>query len=79
MAAMVGFCKVEVKPFGPVHAKDSASVAPPVNVKVLPSQIGLGAAEALTAVGTLQPMQPKATQVFSGAPLNASKHRVLML
>ena len=76
---MVGFCKVEVKPFGPVHAKDSASVAPPVNVKVLPSQIGLRAAEALTAVGASQPMQPKATQLFPGVPLNASKHLVSVL
>ena len=40
---MVGFCKVLVKPFGPVHDQvavpDVAVVAP--NVNVLPLQIGV--------------------------------------
>jgi len=60
---MVGLCDEDEKLLGPVQLHASAPVAPPVNVKVLPSQIGLGAAEAVTAVGTVQPMQPKATQV----------------
>ena len=63
---MVGLCEVEVKLLGPVHAQEVASVAPPVSVKVLPTHIGLGAAEAVTPVGTVQPMQPKATQVVLG-------------
>ena len=50
---MVGLCDEEVKLFGPVQLQLVASVAPPVKVKSLPSQIGLGAAEAVTAVGTV--------------------------
>lgn len=63
MPAMVGLCKVEVKALGPVQFQLVALVAAPVKVNVLPTQIGLGTAEAVTAVGTVQPMQPKATQV----------------
>ena len=62
MPAMVGLCRVEVKPLGPVQFHAITFVPPPVKIKVLPSQIGLGAAEALTAVGTVQSMQPKSTQ-----------------
>ena len=48
---------------GPVQLQLVALVAASVKVNVLPTQIGLGVAEALTAVGTVHPMQPKATQV----------------
>lgn len=58
----MGLCDEEVKPFGPVQLQPVAPVAPPVNVNVLPAQIGFGLAEALTDVGTVQPIQPKATQ-----------------
>ena len=60
---MVGFCDVEVKLFGPVQLQAVAPVALPVNVKVLPAQIGVGLAEAVTAVGNVQPIQPKDTQM----------------
>ena len=63
MPAMVGLCRVEEKALGPVHCQASALVAPPVKVNVLPAQIGFGLGEAVTAVGRVQPMQPKATQV----------------
>ena len=63
---------------GPVQLQLVALVAPPVKVNVLPTQIGLGVAEALTAVGTVQSMQPKATQVKL-AWLHASKHWVVVL
>ena len=63
---IVGLCEDEVKLLGPVHCHPSALVAPPVKVKVLPAQIGLGLGDAVTPVGTLQPMQPKATQVDEG-------------
>ena len=65
--AIVGLCEVEVKLLGPVQFQEVALVAPPVSVKVLPAQIGSGLAEAVTPVGTAQPMQPKATQVDDGA------------
>jgi hypothetical protein len=48
---IVGFCNVEVNEFGPVQLQLVASVAPPVKVNVLPWQIGLGDAEAVTPVG----------------------------
>ena len=76
--AIVGLCAVEVKPLGPVQLQPVAPVALPVKVNVLPTQIGLGAAEADTAVGTVQPMQPKATQVKL-AWLHASKQSVVVL
>ena len=57
----VGFCNEEVKPLGPVQLQPVAFVAAPDNVKALPAQIGFGAAETDTAVGGVQPMQPKAT------------------
>ena len=76
--AIVGLCAVEVKPLGPIQLKPVAPVALPVKVNVLPTQIGLGAAEADTAVGTVQPMQPKATQVKL-AWLHASKQSVVVL
>ena len=63
---------------GPVQLQPVAPVVPPVKLNVLPSQIGLGDAEALTAVGTVQPMQPKATQVKL-AWLHASKQSVVVL
>ena len=75
---MVGLCDVDEKLFGPVQFQLIASVAPPVNVKVLPTQIGFGLADAVTADGTVQPMQPKATQVEVGA-FHASKHWVVVL
>ena len=50
---MVGLCNAEEKAFGPVQLQIVASVAPPVNVKVAPAQIGLGVAEAVTPVGTV--------------------------
>ncbi len=78
MPVRVGLCKVELNPFGHVQLQHVASVAPPVKVKLLPAQIGFGLAEALTPVGTVQPMQPKATQVEDGAS-HASKHRVVVL
>src|SRR3990170_1936169 len=78
MLAMVGLCEVEVKTFGPVQFHAVTFVPAPVKVNVLPTQIGLGAAEAVTLVGTVQPMQPKATQVEEGASY-ASKHRVVVL
>lgn len=49
---MVGLCAEEVKELGPVQLQLVAPVAPPVKVNVLPSQMGLGAAEAVTADGT---------------------------
>jgi hypothetical protein len=67
MFVIVGLCSIEVKPLGPVQLQAVASVATPVKVKSLPSQIGFGAAVADTPVGTVQPMQPKATQVEEGA------------
>ena len=51
--AIVGLCEVEVKLLGPVQFQEVALVAPPVSVKVLPSHIGFGLAEALTPVGTV--------------------------
>ena len=75
--AMVGLCKVEVKPLGPVQFQLVALVAPPVNVKVLPSQIGLGAADAVTLVGAeVQPAQPNDTHA---PPAQYSKHIVVVL
>ena len=51
MFVMVGLCKLEVKPLGPVQLQEVASVALPVNVKSLPSHIGFGSAKTVTAVG----------------------------
>ena len=48
---IVGLCSAEVKALGPVQDQDVAPVAPPVKIKVLPIHIGLGVAEAVTAVG----------------------------
>ena len=50
---MAGLCDDEVKLLGPVQLQFVAPVAPPVNVNVLPSQIGLGLANAVTPVGTV--------------------------
>ena len=50
---MVGLCNDEVKLLGPVQLQVVAPVAPPVNVNVLPSQIGFGVADAVTPVGTV--------------------------
>ena len=50
---MTGLCDADVKLFGPVQLHEVAPVAPPVKVNVAPGQIGLGAAEAVTAVGTV--------------------------
>lgn len=66
MLVIVGFCKVEEKELGPVQAHEVALVAVPIRVKALPSQMGLGVAEAETPDGTVQPIQPKATQVELG-------------
>jgi len=55
-----------------------APVAPPVKFNVLPTQIGFGAAEAVTPVGTLHPIHPKATHEEVGA-FHASKHWVVVL
>jgi hypothetical protein len=52
MFEIVGFCNVEVNPFGPVQLHDVAPVALPDNVNVAPSQIGFGLADAVTPVGT---------------------------
>lgn len=78
MPAIVGFCKVEVKELGPVQAHEVALVAVPVNVKVLPSQMGLGVADAEIPDGTVQPIHPNATQLEEGL-LYASKHWVDVL
>ena len=48
---MVGLCNDEEKLFGPVQLQLVAPVAPPVKVNVLPSQIGFGLADTVTAVG----------------------------
>ena len=61
--AMVGLCNVEAKLLGPVQFQLVAFVAAPVKVNVLPAQMGVGLADAVTAVGTMQPIQPNATQV----------------
>ena len=50
---MVGLCDEEEKLFGPVQLQLVAPVAPPVNVNVLPAQIGFGLADAVTPVGTV--------------------------
>ena len=56
--AMVGLCKEEVNELGPVQLQVRTSVAAPVRVNVLPTQIGSGLADALTPVGTVIP-QPQ--------------------
>ena len=50
---MVGLCNEEEKLLGPVQLQLVAPVAPPVKVNVLPSQIGFGAADAVTPVGRI--------------------------
>ena len=75
---MVGLCDEEVKLFGPVQFQLVASIAPPVKFSVLPTQIGLGLAEAVTDDGAVQPIQKPATQVVVVA-LYASKHWVVVL
>ena len=50
---IVGLCDEEVKLLGPVQLQLVASVAPPVNVNVLPAQIGFGLANAVTPVRTV--------------------------
>jgi hypothetical protein len=37
---MVGFCKVELKPFGPVHTNVEPGVLDAVKLSALPEQIG---------------------------------------
>ena len=61
---MVGLCDAEEKAFGPVQLQIVASVAPPVNVNVLPAQIGFGLADAVTPVGTVLTVTEA---VFTGA------------
>ena len=53
MLALVGLCDDEEKAFGPVQLQLVAPVAPPVNVKVAPAQIGFGAADAVTDVAAV--------------------------
>lgn len=73
MLAIVGFCCVEVYPFGPVHAQVVASVAVPVKVKGLPTHKEFVDAETVTAVGTGQTTQlqfvPTPPIVFHLIPL----------
>ena len=64
--AMVGLCNEEVKLLGPVQLQLVAPVAPPVNVNVLPSQIGFGLANAVTPVGTV--IVPSSKRVKNGIP-----------
>ena len=61
---MVGLCDEEEKLFGPVQLQLVAPVAPPVNVNVLPAQIGFGLADAVTPVGTVLTVTEA---VFTGA------------
>ncbi len=51
MPAIVGLCAVDVKPLGPVQFQVEPLVAVPVRVSVLPAQMGLGLADAVTEVG----------------------------
>ena len=53
MALMLGFCKSEVKPFGPVHEKEIAPVAVAFRLIVPPSSTG-ELLEAVTKVGGVQ-------------------------
>ena len=50
---IVGFCKVEVKPLGPLQFHEVAPVALPDKDNVAPAQTGLGLADADTPVGAV--------------------------
>ena len=68
---LVGLCNEDVKALGPVQLHDVAPVAPPVNVNVLPAQIGLGLADAVTPVGTVFTVTAKVFALLAPQALSA--------
>jgi hypothetical protein len=51
MPVITGFCKVEVKPFGPVQLQLVAFIAEPVRASEFPAQSEAGDAEAIAFEG----------------------------
>jgi hypothetical protein len=78
-APIVGFCEVEVKLFGPVHAYVAPDIVLAVKLKVVPTQRGellpavgsIGVGRIVTEVVPAAPVQPTTVTVTEYVPVPA--------